>query len=188
MRSCTQWLDAFKKAYEGDQKQRAILARYSRHIAAKVEKEHWKRLVRAEVVCLCPFPALGHFADGTTQTWQERLRSRPILTGALLKASLYNPPLPRMKPQPPAISKIIGTRMRTRERRFARVDKLAEDIRDLQREAEFEEAALDLAGAPAFEPVYCGAAAREWRTSLFSFQFTRFYADRATQSVPCMMR
>ncbi|KAJ7902558.1 hypothetical protein B0H14DRAFT_3707585 [Mycena olivaceomarginata] len=60
------WLEAFQNASEGDKKQRAILARYSRLIAAKVEKEHWKRLVRAEV------------------EWQARLRSRPILTGTLI--------------------------------------------------------------------------------------------------------
>ncbi|KAJ6588564.1 hypothetical protein B0H19DRAFT_922155, partial [Mycena capillaripes] len=56
-----------------------------------------------------------------------RLAARPILTGALLKASLYNPPLPRMKPQPPVIGRIIMTRMRTRDRRFARQEQLNED-------------------------------------------------------------
>ncbi|KAJ7662124.1 hypothetical protein DFH06DRAFT_1043028 [Mycena polygramma] len=142
------WLDAFKKASQGDEKQRTILARYSRLIAAKVEKEHWKRLVRKEVA------------------WQARLRSRPILTGALLKPSLYNPPLPRMKPQPPAISQMIYTRMRARDRRFARQEQLLTDLDDLKHEAALEEQAIRLAGLRGASPVYCGDAAFEWQAPL----------------------
>ncbi|KAJ6595651.1 hypothetical protein DFH09DRAFT_1024448 [Mycena vulgaris] len=138
------WLDAFEKAKEGDEKQSAILHRYSRLIAAKVEKESWKRLAREEVA------------------WQARLRSRPILTGAILKPTLYNPPLPRMKPQPAAISRIIATRMKTRDRRFERLDCLAEDLDDLRREAAFEELAIQLVGEDHFQRVYSGEAAHEW--------------------------
>ncbi|KAJ7367658.1 hypothetical protein DFH08DRAFT_760926 [Mycena albidolilacea] len=138
------WLKAFKKASEGDEKQHAILTRYSRLIAAKVEKEHWKRLVRAEVA------------------WQARLRSRPILTGTLIKPTLYNPPLPRMKPQPPAISQIILARMRTRIRRVARAEQLEEDMKDLRREAAFEDDIARVAGGRFFERVYSGEAQSEW--------------------------
>ncbi|KAF8196653.1 hypothetical protein K438DRAFT_1585628 [Mycena galopus ATCC 62051] len=138
------WLEAFKKASEGDEKQRAILARYSRLIAAKVEKEHWKRLVRAEA-------------------WQERLRSRPILTGALLKPTMFNPPLPRMKPQPQVISRMIFTRMRTRDRRMARDQELSEDIFHLKREAAFEASFMR---DHSLEQVYSGDAENEWRTPL----------------------
>ncbi|KAJ7485539.1 hypothetical protein FB451DRAFT_1027619 [Mycena latifolia] len=138
------YLDAFKKAREGDEKQRAILHRYSRLIAAKVEKEHWKRLTRQEVA------------------WQARLRSRPILTGSFLKATLYNPPMPRMKPQPLAISRIIATRMKTRVRRVERLEQLAEDMEDLRLEEEFEEHAIHLVGKDNFERVFSGEAAREW--------------------------
>ncbi|KAF7376042.1 hypothetical protein MSAN_00019000 [Mycena sanguinolenta] len=138
------YLEAFKKASEGDEKQRVVLARYSRLIAAKVEKEHWKRLVRAEVA------------------WQVRLRSRPILTGALIKPTLYNPPLPRMKPQPPAISRIIFARMRARERRIARNQQLAEDLVDLRHEAAFEDSIARFATSASFERVYSGDAESEW--------------------------
>ncbi|KAJ6499419.1 hypothetical protein C8R45DRAFT_982327 [Mycena sanguinolenta] len=137
------YLEAFKKASEGDEKERAILARYSRLIAAKVEKEQWKRLVRAEVA------------------WQARLRSRPILTGALIKPTLYNPPLPRMKPQPQAISRIIFARMRARERRIARSQQLAEDLVDLRHEAAFEDSIAHFT-TNAFERVYSGDAESEW--------------------------
>ncbi|KAJ6588576.1 hypothetical protein B0H19DRAFT_1367154 [Mycena capillaripes] len=109
----------------------------------KVEKEHWKRLAREE------------------GAWQARLAARPILTGTLLKASLYNPPLPRMKPQPPVISRIIMTRMRTRDRRFARQEQLNEDLDDLRREAVFEEHLVRLVGAHSFTQVYSGDAALE---------------------------
>ncbi|KAJ7212747.1 hypothetical protein B0H12DRAFT_1213443 [Mycena haematopus] len=138
------YLEAFKKASEGDEKQHAILARYSRLIAAKVEKEHWKRLVRAEAV------------------WQARLRSRPIVTGALIKPTLYNPPLPRMKPQPQAISRIIFARMRSRDRRMARDQQLADDIFHLKREAAFEESLARFAGGASFDRVYSGDAESEW--------------------------
>ncbi|KAJ7239952.1 hypothetical protein B0H12DRAFT_1204141 [Mycena haematopus] len=135
------YLEAFKNASEGDEKQRAILARYSRLIAAKVEKEHWKRLVRAEAA---------------------RLRSRPILTGALIKPTLYNPPLPRMKPQPQAISRIIFARMRTRDRRMARDQQLLDDIFHLKREAAFEDSIARFVGGASFERVYSGDAESEW--------------------------
>ncbi|KAJ7691762.1 hypothetical protein B0H17DRAFT_1285526 [Mycena rosella] len=138
------WLEAFKKSHEGDEKQRAILDRYSRLIAAKVEKEYWKELARKEAA------------------WQARLRSRPILTGSIIKPTLYNPPLPRMKPQPIAISRIIATRMKTRERRYERLDRLAEELDDLQREESFEEHAIQLVGEHNIERVYSGEAASGW--------------------------
>ncbi|KAJ7461819.1 hypothetical protein B0H11DRAFT_1735748 [Mycena galericulata] len=143
------WLDAFQKARQGDEKQHAIMSRYSRLIAAKVDKEDVKRLARAEAA------------------WQARLRSRPILTGAIVKPTLYMPPLPRMKPQPAAISSIIRTRMRTRERRMGRMEQLTEDINDLRAEAAFEEA---LGEAHDLRRVYSGEAAREWVGPLYVAQ------------------
>ncbi|KAJ7104511.1 hypothetical protein B0H15DRAFT_810370 [Mycena belliarum] len=139
------WLDAFKKAREGDGKQCAILQRYSRLIAAKMKKEHWKRLARQEAA------------------WQARLRSRPILTGSILKATLFNPPMPRMKPQPAVISRMIATRMKTRDRRYARIERLSADLADLRAEEAFEEHAIQLAGERGFERVFSGEAAPQWR-------------------------
>ncbi|KAJ7320891.1 hypothetical protein DFH08DRAFT_1034772 [Mycena albidolilacea] len=122
-------------ASEGDVKQRAIFTRYSRLIAAKV----------------------------TSQAWQARLRSRPNLTGTLVtEPTLCNPPLPRMKPQPPAISQIILTRMRTRIRRVARAEQLDQDMHDLRREAAFEDDVARAAGGCFFQRVYSGDAQSEW--------------------------
>jgi hypothetical protein len=45
-----QWLDAFVKAREGDQKLCAVLRRYDRMLAAKREKERWKDIFRREMV------------------------------------------------------------------------------------------------------------------------------------------
>ncbi|KAJ7167554.1 hypothetical protein C8R46DRAFT_1163090 [Mycena filopes] len=142
------WLDAFKKSRQGDEKQRAILARYCRLVAAKIEKEHWKRLARAEVA------------------WQAHLARRPIFTGAIIKATLYNPPLPRLKPQPPGISGMIRWRMRARERRFAYVERLREEKADMQAEAAFEEEGIRLAGEGSAGRVYSGLAETEWITPI----------------------
>ncbi|KAJ7777105.1 hypothetical protein B0H16DRAFT_1360770 [Mycena metata] len=136
------WLDAFKKAHEGNEKQRAILVRYSRLIAVRVDKQYWKRLARAE---------LAH---------QAHLARRPILTGALMKATLYHPPLPRMKPQPPGISGMIRSRMRARDKRMAHLERLTEERADLRAEAAFEEVGL-AQGLP-LERVFSGEAAAEW--------------------------
>ncbi|KAJ6478837.1 hypothetical protein C8R47DRAFT_1219382 [Mycena vitilis] len=88
------------------------------------------------------------------------------LTGALLKASLHNPPLPRMKPQPSAISQMIRTRMRARDRRFARQEQLLADLDDLKHEAALEEHAIRLAGLRGTSPVYCRETALEWQAPL----------------------
>ncbi|KAJ7204683.1 hypothetical protein GGX14DRAFT_645874 [Mycena pura] len=163
------WLDAFETAHEGDEKQRAILRRYSRLIAAKLEKEHWKRLARAEV------------------TWQERLRSRPILTGSIIKPTFYNPPLPRMKPQPPEISKIIRRRMRTRTRRYEHLDELREHMDDLRREAHFEENLIRLVGADNFQCVFSGELGSEWQRPLKQAQlmlYTLLNRDNERAQMP----
>ncbi|KAJ7036609.1 hypothetical protein C8F04DRAFT_1233093 [Mycena alexandri] len=141
------WLDAFKKAREGDEKQREIFIRYSRLIAVRVEKHYWKRLARAE---------LAH---------QAHLARRPILTGALIKATLFSPPLPRMKPQPPGISGMIRSRMRARDRRIAHVERLIEEKADLRAEAAFEEEGVLLEGQRVTR-VYSGEAATGWNAPI----------------------
>ena len=47
----SQWLDTFIRARDGDTKLRAILLRYDNTLAAKREKERWKHIFRAELVC-----------------------------------------------------------------------------------------------------------------------------------------
>ncbi|KAF7301222.1 hypothetical protein MIND_00687000 [Mycena indigotica] len=120
------FLAAFKRAHEGDEKQQLILSRYSRLLAAKAEKHYWKGLVRAEVA------------------WQERLKSRPILTGGLMKATYFNPPLPRMKPQPMQISKIIMARKRVRDRRWALREQLIDHSNLIFEEQRFEQGLLGM--------------------------------------------
>jgi hypothetical protein len=49
--SSLQWLDAFKKARGGDSKMQRTLERYGRLIEMKRKKEHWKQVLRIEMVC-----------------------------------------------------------------------------------------------------------------------------------------
>ncbi|KIM77743.1 hypothetical protein PILCRDRAFT_76421 [Piloderma croceum F 1598] len=116
------WLDIFVKAREGNKKLRAILLRYDRMVAAKREKETWKHIFRKEMA------------------WQERMRTRPILTGGYLRPSLFNRALPRLKPQPAHISMMIYKRRLGRERRSRRVTRISEWRKDLRGEAGFESA------------------------------------------------
>ncbi|KAF8886728.1 hypothetical protein BD779DRAFT_1441452 [Infundibulicybe gibba] len=135
------WLEMFKTANSGDVKLQAVLQRYSSLIAAKREKEYWKQLVRKEVA------------------WQDRLLNRPILTGGFLRPTFANPPLPRLKPQPLAISRIIYKRRLARERRFMRLIDLKEAMDDLRRERAFEEG---LAATNKIDRVFSGPDYYEW--------------------------
>jgi hypothetical protein len=44
----------FRAANAGDARRHALLLRYDRMIAAKVEKEEWKRIIKDAVVCVLP--------------------------------------------------------------------------------------------------------------------------------------
>ena len=72
------------------------------------------------------------------QAWYERMRTRPIMTGAYLRPTLYNGPLPRLVPQPAHITGMITWRRKARERRQAKFDGLVESTRLLGSEAQFE--------------------------------------------------
>lgn len=48
----SQWLELFTKAKQGDERLQAVLGRYNRMIGVKREKEHWKRILRDELVRL----------------------------------------------------------------------------------------------------------------------------------------
>lgn len=121
------WLDAFKKARGGDSKMQRTLERYGRLIEMKRKKEHWKQVLRIEM------------------EWQEKLRKKPIVTGALLPATLDNRPMPRLYPQPAMFGSMFIKRRRTRELRLARHRRYAEEALDLVREVDFEEGARRLA-------------------------------------------
>ncbi|WVQ97126.1 hypothetical protein IAU59_004236 [Kwoniella sp. CBS 9459] len=61
----------------------------------------------------------------------------PRLTGAFHRPTLYNPPLPRLKPQPIGLSMMIQNRLRKRERRHARRKVWASLLPDMKLEVSF---------------------------------------------------
>jgi hypothetical protein len=108
-------------------------------IRAKREKERWKMVINEAFVCV--FYLSTHFTSNRqydVQEWQETLRRRPILTGGYLRPTLSNRPLPRLKPQPMAISGMIYKRRVARDRRMTATLRLREWRDDLFREHVFE--------------------------------------------------
>lgn len=61
----------------------------------------------------------------------------PRLTGGYLRPTLFNPPLPRLKPQPIGLSMMIHNRLRKRERRMERRREYASLRADLKLEVAF---------------------------------------------------
>jgi len=100
-----------------------------------------------------------------------------MLTGAFFKPTLFNGPLPRMKPQPHHITGMIVHRRKAREVRQKRQKDYLETIRDLQMEHQFEKGVYALAGVKVgvnMEAVFGGASdLEEWR--MFSLFFTSVY-------------
>ncbi|KAF9072741.1 hypothetical protein BDP27DRAFT_1290070 [Rhodocollybia butyracea] len=131
------WLETFERAQSGDTKTQALLQRYDRFLQLKAEKAEWKMLARKEM------------------EWIQRMKNRPIVTGGLIHPTLYNPPLPRLRPQPMAISRIIAKRIKQRTRRFMRMEDLAQMKDMVRREQDMERELLE-AGVP-FEPMYFGS-------------------------------
>ncbi|WWD18000.1 hypothetical protein CI109_102447 [Kwoniella shandongensis] len=62
---------------------------------------------------------------------------QPRLTGAFHRPTLFNPPLPRLKPQPISISMMIHNRLRARERRMERRRAYASYLNDMKLETSF---------------------------------------------------
>ncbi|KAG6813935.1 hypothetical protein H0H92_005189 [Tricholoma furcatifolium] len=122
------YLEAFKKANTGDEKEMARMERFSRSIARRREKAYDKSIALKELA------------------WQKRLANRPIMTGGFLRPTFANRPLPRLKPQPMHITGMILKRRAARERRMLTLAELQESILDLKIEAEIESGAAELAG------------------------------------------
>jgi hypothetical protein len=72
------------------------------------------------------------------QEFQKQRRNRPIFTGGFIRPTLNHVPLPRMKPQPPAISGMIVKRIIARRRRQERTAQFENDLEDLTLEERFE--------------------------------------------------
>ncbi|KAF7430485.1 hypothetical protein PC9H_006193 [Pleurotus ostreatus] len=149
LRQGHQWRDAFQAAYEGDARMQAVLSRYDRLLKTRRDRLRLENMLREELA------------------WQKRLKNRPMLTGSFLRATLSNRPLPRLKPQPLAITMMIKRRRAARERRALKLMAVNEWIDDLRREREFEDGLKKHATA-SFDPVYTGPDGKDWDGPLYS--------------------
>ncbi|KAF9263619.1 hypothetical protein L218DRAFT_324996 [Marasmius fiardii PR-910] len=121
LRSGYRWLEIFKSAASCDKKSQSVVKRYDRMIGSKIEKEHWKDLIGKEL------------------EEQRRARNRPMLTGSIMRATIFHPAMPRMRPQPEEISPMIRKRILQKIRRLDKLSTWSE-YRDMSiREREFEE-------------------------------------------------
>jgi hypothetical protein len=66
------------------------------------------------------------------------MRNRPILTGGYHRPTLNNRPLPRLKPQPHAITMMIRKRILARTRRAQKQHELSQGLEDIKHEKAFE--------------------------------------------------
>lgn len=78
--------------------------------------------------------ALDAAAAAEHKAQQQR---RPRLTGGYFRPSLFNPPLPRMKPQPIGITMMIAARVQRRQRRRDEERRLRGWMSDIRREITF---------------------------------------------------
>ncbi|OBZ68991.1 hypothetical protein A0H81_11151 [Grifola frondosa] len=89
LRKAQRWRDIFVRAKEGDEHLQTVLQRYDKMIEAKRDKEKFKMMLIEAI------------------EWREKMKRRAILTGAYHRPTLYNRPLPRMKPQPVHVTATI---------------------------------------------------------------------------------
>lgn len=85
------------------------------------------------------------------------------LTGGFLRPTLFNPPLPRLKPQPLNISMMINRRIKRRERRIEVSRKLADLQADMRQEVRFLRS-LGLDWPEKIGDWSSGVGARSWET------------------------
>ncbi|TFK59820.1 hypothetical protein BDN72DRAFT_780216 [Pluteus cervinus] len=165
------WLDTFTQANNGNKRCQDILLRYSGLISVRCEKERWRQLIREEVL------------------WRTKLRWRPIMTGGYLRASIFNKPLPRLRPQPVHISMMISKRRWAKERQAGRLAQLHEDITLINSEMEFEKGLKQMAGGKFQSPFFGEETKHEWMRPIKAVQtqiYNSFHAgvDRATTPYP----
>ncbi|KAI0260680.1 hypothetical protein BC834DRAFT_534795 [Gloeopeniophorella convolvens] len=163
------WLDLFHQAKRGDEHLQAVLERYERLIVARREHHRMARIVNEALA------------------WQHRLISRPIVTGGFFKPSIYNGPLPRLKPQPAHISGMIHKRRLGRAKHVAQQRRLSSRRADMEAEAGFEDALM--AAGSRFVPTFGGPRLTKWTAPLdASLKFLQgiFERDsaRATRQTP----
>lgn len=66
-----------------------------------------------------------------------KIEVKPRLIGGFLRSTLFNPPLPRLKPQPPRLSMMIKQRIKRREARRERSRLLNDQQEDMRKEVAF---------------------------------------------------
>ncbi|GJE88826.1 LYR motif-containing protein [Phanerochaete sordida] len=120
LRSAHKLLEVIQKANAGDKHWQAVLQRYSKMVYIRREKQSMARYIGAELA------------------WQRMWKNRPILTGGYVMPSVYNGPLPRMKPEPAHLSGMVNWRRAARARRTAQFMSNFETLRDVDREARAE--------------------------------------------------
>lgn len=80
-----------------------------------------------------------------------------------MRPSFFNPPLPRLKPQPIAITNIVLKRRKKRVRRLELASELKDNIQDLKLETEFEEGLAKLVARDhRFSPTFGRQHLTEW--------------------------
>ncbi|KAI0245592.1 hypothetical protein BJV78DRAFT_1261783 [Lactifluus subvellereus] len=104
--------------------------------------------------------------DDSLVLLEPRLLSRPIVSATLFRPSMYNGPLPRLKPQPDHISGMIHNRRVARRPRIDRQRAPFSQDQDLRVEAQFE-AGLAAKGAR-FGHLFSGPHLAAWRAPLDS--------------------
>lgn len=69
----------------------------------------------------------------------EEKKRRPVLTPGIIKATPYNPPLPRLKPQPDGITMMLFNRRKAIQRRWDRFEVAKSRVEESLEERKFEE-------------------------------------------------
>ncbi|PFH49866.1 hypothetical protein AMATHDRAFT_62250 [Amanita thiersii Skay4041] len=162
------WLDIFNRAKQGDAHLQKVLARYSSLLAVRREKTYWKYLAHKE------------------RAWQLKMQARPIVTG-FFRASLFNPHLPRLKPQPLHMTMILKKRRLTRENRYKRYINMREQLQLIQNEQALEagllkQVQINLNGGKnqnPMQPVFAGQ--REWVEPIRNALDDLFHLEARTQ-------
>lgn len=99
---------------------------------------------------------------------QEKMQHRPIVTGGYIRASFYNKPLPRMRPQPLHITMMLKERRLARDRRGTLYSNLEEWLYDLRAEARFEEDLEKMSGVE-IQDVFKHAGFRTYKAVFTEF-------------------
>lgn len=103
-------------------------------------------MIEAEEALLSALKSSSDLSTFATSAKAELLRNippppkptrRPFLTGAFMRPSILNPPLPRLKPQPTHISMMMKTRAWKREKKLTRQRDLKETGNTMVKEVSF---------------------------------------------------